>query len=420
MRLKDKIIKFPKKPWVYVFSKNGKVLYIGRATRLRDRVANYFRKDIDSRIAEMVSMATKLEYHETDSLLEAIILEANLIKKYWPKYNIKDKDHRSFVYIVIPLGHGYARIGKNNTDSHGYDYPRPFIVRGRELKKFPVSAKVFGPYQSYYIVRHALKIIRRIFAYSTCKPCVEALDCARAKPCFDYQIGLCPGACIGAISPKDYQKNIDNLVLFLKGEKNKLLKKTKKENPDLAKHLQHIHDVALISSEYQVSSIKYQRAYQAGRIEGYDISHLAGKETFGSMVVFINGEADKREYRLFKIKSAPSHDDLRALQEVLSRRLNHQEWPFPNLIMIDGGRPQIQFVEKLFADKNVQIPFVGISKYGGDKLVFPKNLKPSQRDLIKTSYQTLLKVREEAHRFAIRASRNKRKGLFINNQKKTQ
>jgi len=412
MNIKDESKKFPKKPGVYIFSKNGKVLYVGRATRLKDRIVNYFRippAGGDPRIAEMVSLADKLEYHETDTLLEAIILEANLIKKYWPKYNIKDKDHRSFIYIVIPSGHGYSRIEKHpssilgaGTDIHGYDYPRPFIVRGRELKKIPVSAKVFGPYQSYYIVRHALKIIRQIFPYSTCRS-------LSGKPCFDYQIGLCPGACIGAISPKDYKKNIDNLILYLKGEKKRLVKRLQQDNPDQLKSLKHIQDIALISQSEVRPPI-------VNRIEGYDISHLSGKEAYGSMVVFINGEADKNEYRIFKIKSAPSSDDLRALREVLSRRLNHPEWPFPNLIMIDGGRPQIQFVEKLFSEKNIQIPFVGISKYSGDKLVFPKILKSSQRDLIKTVYKTLLQVREEAHRFALRNSR-RRRNTFVHNSK---
>ncbi len=194
MNLVDQAKQFPLSPGVYIYKdKSGKPLYVGRATSLRRRVLQYFRKDIDPRIGEMVGLAHKVGYLQTETVLEAIILEANLIKKYWPKYNVKDKDNRSFIFLVIPKS----------------DFPKPIIVRGRELESFPTSqAKIFGPYQSLTVVRNALQIIRRIFPYSICK--------AVGKPCFDYQIGLCPGVCVGAITKKDYQKNINNIVLLLK------------------------------------------------------------------------------------------------------------------------------------------------------------------------------------------------------------
>jgi len=152
-KLKTKAKKLPKSSGVYLFSdKNKKVLYVGRAVNLRRRVLNYFLESIDPRIKEMVNVSNSLKYHQTDNLLEAIILEANLIKKHWPKYNVKDKDNRSFVYIIIPKE----------------EYPRPFIVRERELAKFATGSKVFGPFQSVALVKNALRIIRRIFPYSTC------------------------------------------------------------------------------------------------------------------------------------------------------------------------------------------------------------------------------------------------------------
>lgn len=314
-------------------------------------------------------------------MLEAIILEANLIKKYWPKYNIRERDNRSFVYIVIPK----------------QDFTKPMIVRGRELKKFPASkAEIFGPYKSLTTTETALKIIRRIFPYSTCQ-------INSGKPCFDYQIGLCPGACFGAISKEDYQKNIENIILLLKGRKKTLLKRLEKENPTQAEALKHLADVALISQE------DYYLTPQFNRIEGYDISHLAGKETYGSLVVFQNGKPKKQDYRLFKVKNAPPHDDFKALEEVILRRLRHFEWHYPDLIFVDGGRPQIDYLTKVFSQHNIKIPLVGISKYGGDKLVFPKKTKKSFQELAETIKPILLKVREEAHRFAIKASRKARK-----------
>lgn len=371
--LKDKLKTIPKKPGVYFWlDKKGKILYVGRATSLKNRLSQYFQKNIDSRIGEMVSLATDIKYEETETLLEAIILEAKNIKKFWPKYNIVDRDDRSFIYVVIPKT----------------DFAKPIIVRGTDLKKFPASkAKIFGPYQSFYLLQSALRLIRQIFPYGNCIP-------HSGKACFDYQIGLCPGACIDAISAKEYKKNIDNISLLLSGEKKRLIAKLIKENPDKIKSLKHIQDVSLLTREDNLGERKINR------LEGYDISHHGGKESYGSMVVFENGEANRNEYRLFKIKEAPGGDDERALAEVLIRRFKHIEWTTPDIIMIDGGSPQISFLSKVFEKENIHIPMVGISKFGGDKLVFATGTKKGMKDLAENIKPTLLKLREEAHRFA--------------------
>lgn len=382
MTTREQVKKLPKKPGVYFWlDKSGVILYVGRATNLHSRVNQYFQKNIDSRIAEMVALATNIKYELCDNLLEAIILEARHIKKYWPKYNVKDKDDRSFIYVVI--------LKKD-------DYPRPLIIRGQELKKFPpAKAHVFGPYQSFSLIQNALRIIRRIFPYGNCRP-------HSGKACFDYQIGLCPGACIDAVSRVAYQANIKNIILLLGGEKKRLLQKLMKENPDKIKALQHIQDVSLLGRDDNLSlpTIK--------RIEGYDISHLNGKESYGSMVVFSNGEADKKEYRLFKIKEAPPGDDERALTEMLLRRFAHSDWSFPDLIMIDGGKPQVDFVTKVLSRHNLVFPLVGISKLGGDKLVFARGATNNFKELAQNIKGTLLKTREEAHRFVIKAGRRAR------------
>ncbi len=374
-KLKDDLKLVPKKPGVYFWlDNNKKILYVGRATSLKSRLSQYLQKGIDSRISEMIRQAHSFKYIVCDSLLEAIILEAKEIKKHWPKYNVVDRDDRSFIYVVIPKR----------------EFTRPLIVRGQDLKKFPLgTAQVFGPYQSQSLITKALRLLRPIFPYSTCKV-------GGGKACFDYQIELCPGACIGEISAKEYQKNIANLVLLLKGEKKRLVAKLKKENPDKAKALQHLQDVSLLNKE---SDLKERRL---SRLEGYDISHHGGKESYGAMVVFENGEPAKSEYRLFKIKSAPSADDERALLEVLLRRFNHPEWPRPDLIMIDGGAPQIGFLSRELAKQNIVVPLVGISKLGGDKLVYSAGTKKEARSLAENIKASLLKLREEAHRFANR------------------
>lgn len=377
-KLKAKLKTVPKSPGVYFWlDKKGKILYVGRATSLHARLGQYFLKGVERRIAEMVSQATDIKYEVCESLLEAIILEAKNIKKHWPKYNVVDRDDRSFIYIVIPRG----------------DYPKPLIVRGRDLNKFSsLKAKIFGPYQSFYLAQGALRLIRQIFPYGTCRP-------NSGKACFDYQIGLCPGACIGALSPRAYQVNIKNICLLLNGEKKKLLAKLIKENPDKIKALKHLQDVALLTREENLGETKINR------LEGYDISHFAGKESYGSMVVFENGEPNKNEYRLFKIKEAPAGDDERALAEILLRRFKHPEWTRPDIIMIDGGSPQISYLTKQFQKANINIPLVGISKLGGDRLVYSAGTNKHFRDLTENIKPSLLKLREEAHRFANRGRR---------------
>jgi excinuclease ABC subunit C len=372
MSLIKQVKKLPESPGVYLFlGKKGTILYVGRAINLKKRALQYFQKNLDPRISEMVDRSFGIRHVKTDTVLEAIILEANLIKKHWPKYNVKEKDNRSFIYIVVPKT----------------DYPRPFVVRQRELEKFPSDDRVFGPYQSLSLVQNALRIIRRIFPYSKCRP-------FSGKPCFDRQIGLCPGLCTGEVSKKDYQKNIKNIILLLSGKKKKILKQ---------EGLRHIEEVSLLTQE------NYNISRKPQRIEGYDISHLTGKEPYGSMVVFIDGEPDNSLYRLFKIKQAPKNDDIRALEEVMERRFNHFEWSFPDLVLVDGGRPQVSHIFKFFEKKNINIPLVGISKYGGDKLVFSPKTKKNVRELIESTKDVLLAVREESHRFSLKWSRKKRR-----------
>lgn len=371
--LKEKLKTSPKAPGVYFWlDEKGEVLYVGRATSLKNRLSQYFQKNIEARIAEMVASAHELRWQETDTLLEAIILEATEIKKYWPKYNIRDRDNRSFIYVVIG----------------NEDYPKPIIIRGQDLKKFPEEKYyIFGPYQSQRLIFNALRLIRRIFPWSTCVP-------ENGKACFDYQIGLCPGTCLGIINKKDYQKNIKHLKMLLSGERTRLLNQLAKENPLQEKALRHLQEVTLLTKEDSLD------IPHLNRIEGYDISHLSGKETYGSMVVFSGTEADKNQYRLFKLKEVSDGNDEAALLEVLTRRFKHLEWPLPALIMIDGGSPQISFLTRELVKLNLYPLLVGISKFGGDKLVFARGTKNNSKELAKSLKPVLLKVREEAHRFA--------------------
>ena len=386
---------------VYLFiGKDNKVFYVGRAVNLKRRVAQYFHpsassrqaQSLEPRIAEMVRLAKKIEIKTTATLWQAIILEANLIKKYQPKYNIRDKDNKSFAYLAIP-----KRV----------PYPQPFVIRGQKLSKnqLPIiNHSIFGPFQGVGELQTLLKIIRRAIPISMgrCAP-------LSGRPCFDYQLGLCPGACLGIISQQDYQKHIHNLVLLFSGQKQAVLGNLKKQNPEKAKILQRLQDVSIIQGEnfkFEILNLKF-----AHRIEAYDISHFGGKNTYGAMAVMENGELDKSQYRLFKIRAAPASNDLLALQEMLERRLKHKEWPYPGLILVDGGIPQVRHVYKFLESLNAKIFLIGISKFQKDRLVFAPGLRLADRQKLQSGRPGLLGLRDEAHRFSNQARKRAGKGM---------
>ena len=184
--------------------------------------------------------------------------------------------------------------------------------------------------------------------------------------------------------PNKIIKNINNLILFLNGEKKRLIKKLMKEKPEKVLILKHIQDVSLIDNS-EFGNWNLEIGILAKRVEAYDISHFAGKETFGAMVVFNNGMENKTSIGFLKIKNAPPNDDLAALVEMLERRLKHQEWPFPDLIVIDGGRPQVLAVSRVLRNNNIKIPMLGISKLQNDKLIFPLGAKKTFQELAEAS-----------------------------------
>ncbi|MCR4330951.1 MAG: GIY-YIG nuclease family protein [Patescibacteria group bacterium] len=387
--------KLPDTPGVYFFlGPRKKILYIGKATSLRDRVKSYFIKDVISsrgpQIAKMIEDAVSIDVITTDSVLEALILEAHLIKKHQPKYNTKEKDDTSFNYILI-------------TDE---DFPRVLLVRGRELlkegvdKKVPHARYVAGPFPQGTLLRDAMKIIRKIFPFrDTCVP-------GSGKPCFNRQIGLCPGVCTGETLKAEYQKTIANLTLFLEGKKSALIKKLLREMKAYAKKqefekahntkktiftLRHIQDIALLKNN------QGGRASFAGRIEAYDIAHISGKYLVGVMAVVLGGEPDKSEYRKFKIRTVAGADDTASLAEILRRRFEHSEWTYPRLIVIDGGIAQKNRAQKVLKDLGIGIPVVSVVK---DERHRPREILGNKEHFRKCEREILF-ANSEAHRFAV-------------------
>lgn len=388
----------PNSPGVYFFrDKHGKLLYIGKAINLKRRVSSYFQKNhLDSRIEELVREIAKIDYRETDSVIEALILEANLIRRHQPFYNIKSKDDKTFVNIAISRE----------------EFPRVFIVRlnANRLFKNVKIKKLFGPYPSAGTARIALKMLRRIFPF-------RGLEKTSEGERFYREILEIPE------EKERYEKGIKNLMLFLAGKKKRIIMNLKKEMGCAAKSgnyeeaaelrdkifaLEHLQDVALIKKSDWSEDLAARKAPE--RIEAYDISNIFGEHSVGSMVVFTDGKIDKDEYRRFRIRQVEGISDTAMLAEVLSRRLNHNEWKMPDLIIIDGGLGQLNAVKKIVRARGLEIPLLSIAKgptRKGEKLFMTKNAPVLDRKII-------LAMRDESHRFAISYHRKlKRAGMWF-------
>jgi len=415
----DQASKLPDHPGVYKFLRGREILYIGKATSLKDRVRSYFNASgktpasaISSgaakrgpKIEQMLVLANKIDWQETDSVLEALLLETELIKKHQPPYNTREKDDKSYWYVVITKE----------------DFPRVLQIRGRQLdadfrgsnadQRGNKPAFIFGPYPYATEIKEALKIIRRIFSYrDKCLPCLTPDK--KCKPCFNRQIGLCPGVCSGEISKTDYQKIIKNLKLFFEGKKLAVIKNLEREMKDLAKKqefekagkirnqifaLQHIQDVSLLKKTASIS--KENMSDQKIRIEAYDVAHISGSGTVGAMTVWQEGELAKNEYRRFKLRGEKSKqaDDTANLAEILRRRFGHSEWSLPNFIVVDGGIAQINMARKVLAELGISLPVVSVvkdEKHRFREILGDKTLGNDYQDEIKL-------INSEVHRFAI-------------------
>lgn len=425
----------PDTPGVYYFlGPKKRVLYIGKATSLRDRVRSYFAPDlIETRgpvLVEMLSLAKSVEWKQADSVLEALILEANLIRSHQPQYNTLLKDDKSFNYVVITK-EDFPRVlvmrGKELEQAEGESFfrPSPRRLTGRkgDSASAPSYMYMFGPFPHGLQLREAMKLIRKIFPYrDTCTPC-EALakQGKRCKPCFNAHIGLCPGVCTGEITKADYRLVIRHITLLFQGKKKQLLKTLEREMKTAAKEenfeeaarlrgqvfaLTHIQDVSLIKDEYRKPKI----SLGVSRIEAYDMAHLRGSANVGVMTVVEDSEAMKNEYRKFRIRTASPGDDVGALREVLQRRLGHDEWMLPRLIVVDGSTAQIRAAEKVLNEYGMTIPVVGVVK---DEKHRPRDIR-GDRELIQGRERDILLANAEAHRFAIGYHRKMSRGQLKN------
>ena len=399
--LEKKIKNAPLLPGCYIYKDEaGKILYIGKAIQLRDRVKNYFllNNDLSVRIEKMVAQIRDVEFVAVDSEAEALVLETNLIHKYHPKYNVDKKDDKNYQWL---------KFLKNE------DFPQPLLVRAN-LKD---NAYYFGPYPNSLPLKRTLKYLRKVFPYRTCNRKITQIKnklneqefiihSSDPKPCLYYFLGLCPAPCAGKIFKKEYSYNINHVKEYFTNKKENLIYKLKQEMVLLAKEKKFeeaaimrdkINDFIYIAQRIEIENNINEKEFSVKRnlskinglnqlievisdnslnlepnfkMECYDISNIQGKLAVGSMVVFVDGVPARQLYRKFRIKLKDSPDDFAMMQEVFTRRFSEKNLTgkdksfsiLPNLIIVDGGKGQLSSAYEILHLLNIDIPIISLAK----------------------------------------------------------
>ncbi|MDO8560737.1 MAG: GIY-YIG nuclease family protein [bacterium] len=411
----------PTFPGVYIFRDAKKhPLYVGKAGNLKSRLSFYFGNEAKKhpRTERLLTEATSVSIVKTGSEIEALVEEARLIKTFHPKYNILMRDDKNYLFVVITKEYF------------------PQIILTHQPKSFTGAKKIIGPFTGASAVKETLKLLRGVFPYCTCKK-------NHKNPCLNAEIGKCPGVCCEKLSKRvgheilkhknDYVKNIANIAALLEGKKiSALQRKLKNELARASSELKYEQAAKLRDQLYGLKEILLHRsvimrwtstepgqpngweairakikfmlraASLIQRVEGYDISNISGREASGSMVVFINGVPNKNEYRKFRIKTVSGANDVAMMAEIISRRFRHKEWGRADLIILDGGKPQLNTILKKLKSERVKTKTIITSLAKRDEELYvtglkkPIQLKKASRELL----HFFQRVRDEAHRFA--------------------
>jgi len=427
---KKNLEKIPTLPGVYCFKKRKKIFYIGKAQNLRERVKNHlYGKNWWERFIFKKKFKGEIGFAETSSEIEALILESRLIKKHQPSFNILWKDDKNYFYVAI----------KQNKEKI------PYLCVTHQIKEKDEDPAVLylGPFIEGSALKKVLKFLRRIFPYYHSPAHLK-------NKCPWCYLNLCPGP-FATLNLKNYQKNIRHIISILKGKKDTVLKQLKKEMENLAKKQKfeeaarirdkifsleqimahaHIINTFLPSQKLPLSQRNQwqegilllqsllQTSKSISKIEAYDISNLQGKFATGSLVVFENGLPNKNMYRKFKIKTQNQHD-IAMLKEVLKRRFSHQEWAYPQVILIDGGishfNAALEIKNSFSSTKDIKV--ISLAKKG-QKIFIEGYKKPfSFKELPSRLYHFIIRLDKAAHFFALNYHKKLRKKDLLNNKK---
>ncbi|MEK9175802.1 MAG: GIY-YIG nuclease family protein, partial [Patescibacteria group bacterium] len=437
MILKQQYCSVPSAPGIYYFKNSrGVILYIGKAGNLRARLKFYFAKNIPIKTKVLLREATELSWKILGSEIEALIRESELIKKYKPKYNIVMRDDKQYLYV----GFSNAKISTEGGPALGWQK----IFTTHQTQN--TNTQYIGPFTESGSLKSTLKMLRRVFPYCTCKK-------PHKTPCLNARIGRCLGFCCldnkaNKSSKEDllanYKNNIVAIKQILTGKNKSLLRSLKKEMLVLSKARRYEEAGKLRNQIYALERIFEHRGVikkdmcsdrsralhtlgnilklkNIARIEGYDISNIHGKYAYGSMVVFsaqggpASGWVDfgpsQKDYRIFKIRSVAGANDPAMIHEIISRRLKHSEWQYPNVILIDGGPTQLNAAIKAYSSSlgrrtSKLVKIVSLAKCE-EALYLSLHQKPIKiKESSESLYSLLTHIRNEAHRFAIKYYRN--------------
>jgi len=413
----EKVKQFPTTPGVYVMKdSSGRVLYVGKAKNLRNRASHYFSKAAaeDPRTSDLVKLIADIDYLPADTEVDALLLEARLVKDIQPQFNVELKDDKSFPYLQI-------RIRE--------DFPRVEFTRSPRRK----GVRLYGPFTSARSLRLAIQVLQRIFQFRTCGLDIKADDSRWRwfRPCLLHSIRQCTAPCNLRVTKEDYRKQIRKLRLVMEGKKDRLIAEMEHEMQESSaallfeKAARLRDDIAALQklgqrgdvdrdAQPEVFPIDPKRGLKGLRkvlglekvprtIEGVDIAHLGGDDTVASLVHFIDGLPFKPGYRRFRIKSVRGVDDFASIREVVTRRFRRkvrEEDVFPDILLIDGGKGQLNAALDAFRILNIEPPTL-ISLAKREEEVY----RPGETESLKLSRHSaalrlLQYVRDEAHRFA--------------------
>ncbi len=419
----------PRTPGVYIFRRGRTPLYVGKAADIKKRVASYFRNNGGEKARRLTTEATALEFLETSSEIEALILEAELIRRHLPKFNIIQPD---YLYVGVTNEEFpkffFIRDPKPDGNEHAASpYPKKRVRHGAS------SSELIGPFTSARTIRAVVRMVRRVFPYCTCKR-------PHKRPCLNAQIGRCLGFCCldprrGQVPTDEerarYREHIKNIVAILTGKKRQLLRELKRElrtaiaaekfeeaarlrdavfgvenvfrhSPAIRTDVRMRRNSAVEWSTVQpVIQSLFKTSSPIYRVEGYDISNISGTDATGSMVVFIDGAPAKSAYRKFKIKTVHQANDVAMHKEVMRRRLNHiSDWGTPDLLVIDGGKPQLSAVRSVLRNENSPIHLSALAKRDEELYIQGRALPVRLNTLPPAVMFFFQRVRDESHRFA--------------------
>jgi len=420
-QIRDRIRQLPAGPGLYFMKGSGeKVLYIGKASNLRGRVASYFQPSADiaesrgPKIAEMLTKVETVDYLETDTEVDAMLKEARLIKNIRPPYNSDLVDDKTFPYLEITTGD---------------DFPGVYITR----KPRERGSRLFGPFVGSYDLRQTMVVLQKIFRFRTCKLDILADDLKRKffRPCILYSIKQCVAPCAALVDQKNYKKIISDLNKFLKSKRSVIIRQWKQKMDEAAARLQY-EDAAMYRDRIRLmerldrrgtpeediqpevfASDPTQALEQLQKllgtdepiriIEGIDVAHIAGSEAVGSLVKFIDGRPFRSGYRRFRIKTVHGIDDCAMIAEVVSRRYKYAlkgEELWPDLVLIDGGLGQLHAAEDTLGQMNAPALNVAALAKREEEIYVRGNTKPLKLSRTAPALKLLQYVRDEAHRFA--------------------